>query len=114
MRLHRRHAARLENVPRWHRMDDRPISIAELAGAWLAAENAATASGTSNLQRRAVELSQLYEAAVRTASRDALWEAWEAAAQIEETSLVGTVDWTAARRVTELLRSEYHAAVRDE
>ncbi len=85
-------------------------SIEELAGAWLSAEDAASASGTSGMQRGALELSQAYEEAVRTASAAMLLSAWEAAAKIEAGCAVGTTERNAAHRVTELLRTEYHAA----
>lgn len=86
--------------------------IESLAGAWLAAEHELAAGsgnpGQSEINARA--LSERYDEAIRTASREDLRLAWEAARKIQGEQEMGSEAWANARRLSELLRREYQAA----
>ncbi|HEX2756026.1 MAG TPA: hypothetical protein VHM48_11210 [Candidatus Limnocylindrales bacterium] len=86
--------------------------IESLAGKWLAAEHELAAGsgnpGQSEINARA--LSERYDEAIRTASREDLRLAWEAARKIQGEQEMGSEAWANARRLSELLRREYQAA----
>jgi hypothetical protein len=90
-------------------------SIEGVAGAWLAAEQELAAGsgnpGQSEINARA--LSDRYDALIRTASREELRLAWEAARKIQGEQEMGSEAWANARRLSELLRGEYQAAEPD-
>ena len=90
-------------------------SIEGVAGAWLAAEQELAAGsgnpGQSEINARA--LSDRYDELIRTASREELRLAWEAARKIQGEQEMGSDAWANARRVSELLRGEYQAAEPD-
>lgn len=87
-------------------------SIEGVAGAWLAAEQELAAGsgnpGQSEINARA--LSDRYDELIRTASREELRLAWEAARKIQSEQEMGSEAWANARRLSELLRGEYQAA----
>jgi hypothetical protein len=87
-------------------------SIESVAGAWLAAEQA-LAGGSGNpahAEEAARALSERYDEMIRTASREDLRLAWEAARKIQAEQEMGSEAWANARRLSELLRGEYQAA----
>lgn len=84
----------------------------DLATRWLAAERRTFEEPASEaLANEAERLGLAYEAAVQAASQEELRLAWEAAMQVQGRQEMGSVEWTEARRVAELLRTEYRAAV---
>ena len=87
-------------------------SIEGVAGAWLAAEQELAGGsgnpGQSEINARA--LSDRYDEMIRTASREELRLAWEAARKIQGEQEMGSEAWANARRLSELLRGEYQAA----
>jgi hypothetical protein len=87
-------------------------SIEAIAGAWLAAEEelAAGSSNPTQSEINARALSDRYDEAIRTASREDLRLAWEAARKIQGEQEMGSEAWASARRLSELLRGEYLAA----
>jgi hypothetical protein len=85
-----------------------PDALDQLAAAWLAAEEAATSEPAR--EPDAVRLALLYEAALASASLEEVRLAWEAAHLAQAGTVMGSRDWAAARRVSELLRVEYAAA----
>jgi hypothetical protein len=90
-------------------------SIEEVAAAWLAAEQE-LADGSGNPAQSEVDardLSVRYEELIRTASREDLRLAWEAARKNQAEQEMGSEAWATARRVSELLRGEYQAADTD-
>jgi hypothetical protein len=90
-------------------------SIEAIAGAWLAAEESLSA-GSGNPAQSEIDaraLSDRYDEAIRTATREDLRLAWEAARKIQGEQEMGSEAWAAARRVSELLRGEYQAASDD-
>ena len=90
-------------------------SIEAVAGAWLAAEEE-LAGGSGNPVQSEVNaraLSDRYDEAIRTASREDLRLAWEAARKIQGEQEMGSEAWASARRLSELLRGEYQAAAPD-
>jgi hypothetical protein len=95
--------------------DDRSAdvdAIEVIAAAWLAAEGS-LAAGSGNPAQSEIDaraLSERYEAAVRTASREELRLAWEAARKLQGEQEMGSEEWANARRVSELLHDEYLAA----
>lgn len=99
--------------------DDPPTTaddaIESVAGAWLAAEQELAAGsgnpGKSEIDARA--LSERYDELIRTASREELRLAWEAARKIQGEQEMGSEAWANARRLSELLRGEYQAAEPD-
>ena len=93
--------------------DAATLSIEEIAAAWLAAEQD-LADGTSGNPQQAEgtarALSDDYDRAIRTATREELRLAWEAARKRQGEQEMGSEAWAGARRVSELLRGEYQAA----
>ncbi len=82
-----------------------------LAARWLEAEERTEIEPTNaTLAREAVRLALAYEDAIRAVSQEELRLAWEAARQRQGRELIGTKEWADARRVSELLRTEYEAA----
>lgn len=90
-----------------------PEAIEEIAAAWLAAESelAAGSGNPAQSEVRARTLSERYDEAIRTASREDLRLAWEAARVTQARQEMGSEAWADARRVSELLHDEYLAAV---
>jgi hypothetical protein len=87
-------------------------AIEDVAAAWLAAEQE-LAGGSGNPKQSEVDaraLSERYEELIRTASREDLRLAWEAARKSQGEQEMGSEAWATARRVSELLRGEYQAA----
>ena len=87
-------------------------SIEAIAAAWLAAE-ADLSTGSGNPAQTEIDaraLSARYDEAIRTASREDLRLAWEAARKTQAEQEMGSEAWAAARRLSELLRGEYQAA----
>ena len=87
-------------------------SIEAIAGAWLAAEEE-LAAGRGNpvpSEVNARALSDRYDEAIRSATREDLRLAWEAARKIQGEQEMGSEAWASARRLSELLRGEYQAA----
>lgn len=92
-----------------------PDSIEQIAGDWLAAEEE-LARGSGNPQQAEVtarELSARYDEAIRTAGREDLRLAWEAARHLQGETEMGSEAWASARRLSELLRGEYLALAPD-
>ena len=86
-------------------------SIESIAGAWLAAEEA-LARGSGNPEQSEItarDLSARYDEAIRTATREDLRLAWEAARKLQADTEMGSEAWASARRLSELLRGEYLA-----
>lgn len=87
-------------------------SIETIAAAWLAAEQE-LAGGSGNPEHsemKARDLSARYDEAIRSATREELRLAWEAARKIQADQEMGSEAWADARRLSELLRGEYLAA----
>ncbi|MBA2720781.1 MAG: hypothetical protein H0U52_16300 [Chloroflexi bacterium] len=87
------------------------VSIEQIAADWLAAEGD-LARGSGNPQQAEVtarDLSARYDEAIRTASREDLRLAWEAARVLQAATEMGSEEWAGARRLSELLRGEYLA-----
>ena len=92
-----------------------PGSLERLASDWLESERH-VAEGIRNpaqSEDNARGLSARYDEAIRSASREELRLAWEAARRNQGATDVGTEAWLQARRLSELLRSEYEAAPPD-
>jgi hypothetical protein len=92
---------------------DQPTTASadELATQWLAAEARAELEPASQaLAAQAAELGEAYDAAIRGATREELRLAWEAARVRQAQEEVGSRSWDDARRVSELLRTEYDVA----
>ena len=90
-------------------------SIEQIAGDWLAAEEQ-LARGSGNPEQAEVtarDLSARYDEAIRTASREDLRLAWEAARHLQGETEMGSEAWASARRLSELLRGEYLALAPD-
>jgi hypothetical protein len=86
-------------------------SIEELASLWLAAElKAAARPDLPRLSRDAARLGEAYDESVRAASLEELLLAWESARLGQAVLDTGSAEWADARRVSELLRTEYAAA----
>jgi len=93
--------------------DDQSIEV--IGAAWLAAEDS-LAAGSGNPEQSEIAaraLSARYDEAIRTASREDLRLAWEAARKIQGEQEMGSEAWASARRLSELLRGEYQAAEPD-
>jgi hypothetical protein len=87
----------------------RPLEV--LAAEWLAAERQATTMGNSGrFEGDARDISAEYDDAIRATSLEDLLLAVEAARGIQRNQEMGSVAWVEARRVSELLRTEYEAA----
>jgi hypothetical protein len=89
-----------------------PEAICELASAWLAAEIRATRE--PNREPEAIRLGLAYEASLAAASIEEKRLAWEEARQAQARTEMGSREWAAGRRVSELLRVEYLAAKQSE
>jgi hypothetical protein len=90
-------------------------SIERLAADWLDSERE-VADGVRNpaqAEETARDLSARYDEAIRSASREELRLAWEAARKNQGEREMGSEAWLEARRLSELLRSEYEAAPPD-
>ena len=88
-----------------------PESIEQIAGDWLAAEEE-LARGSGNPEQAEItarDLSARYDEAIRTATREDLRLAWEAARHLQAETEMGSEAWASARRLSELLRGEYLA-----
>lgn len=87
-------------------------SIEAIAAAWLASEEelAAGSGNPAQSEINARALSARYDEAIRTASREDLRLAWEAARKRQGEQEMGSEAWASARRLSELLRGEYQAA----
>ncbi len=88
-------------------------SIEETAAAWLAAEEdlaAGTSGNPEQAEGTARALSDDYDDLIRTATREELRLAWEAARKVQAEQEMGSEAWAGARRVSELLGQEYRAA----
>jgi hypothetical protein len=83
-------------------------ALEELASAWLAAEERSTIEPGHG--QVAVQRGIAYEAALAGASIEDIRLAYEAARQVQTGTEMGSREWVAARRVSELLRVEYLAA----
>ena len=86
-------------------------SIEQIAADWLAAEGD-LARGSGNPEQAEIaarDLSARYDEAIRTASREDLRLAWEAARVLQAATEMGSEAWAGARRLSELLRGEYLA-----
>lgn len=92
-------------------MTDGPLAIEDLARLWLASERDASRHGnTAGTEERARRASAAYEAAVTSASREDLLVAWHAALKSQHDQEMGSVSWSHAREVSELIRVEYLAS----
>lgn len=78
------------------------------AAEWLAAEDAV--STNPDAEPEAVRRGLAYEAALAVASLEEKRLAWEAARVVQASREIGSRQWAAARRVSELLRVEYSIA----
>jgi hypothetical protein len=90
-------------------------SIERLAADWLDSERE-VAEGVRNpaqAEETARDLSARYDEAIRSASREELRLAWEAARGNQGEREMGSEAWLEARRLSELLRSEYEASAPD-
>jgi hypothetical protein len=90
-------------------------SIERLAADWLDSERE-VADGVRNpaqAEETARDLSARYDEAIRSASREELRLAWEAARKNQGDREMGSEAWLEARRLSELLRSEYEASAPD-
>jgi hypothetical protein len=92
--------------------DDSPQEgIETLASDWLGTEEQARNDpDNAILQARAERLSEAYAAAIASATVEDLRLAWEAARRRQGQEEMGSRSWGDARRVSELLRTEYTAA----
>ena len=83
----------------------------DLATRWLAAEERAqTEPANETLAEEAARLGEAYDDAVGAASMEDLRLSWEAALRKQAGEEIGSRAWADARRVSELLRTEYEAA----
>jgi hypothetical protein len=83
----------------------------DLATRWLAAEERTqTEPANEALAEEAVRLGEAYDAAIGAASIEDLRLSWEAALRRQADEEMGGRAWADARRVSELLRTEYEAA----
>jgi hypothetical protein len=87
------------------------VGLEDLATRWLDAETRSQGeSANSQFADEAARLGEEYEAAVLVATQEELRLAWEAAKRRQAEEEIGSSRWADARRVSELLRSEYLAA----
>jgi hypothetical protein len=90
---------------------DEPNAIEELARVWLESEREASRQGNAaGTEERARQASAAYESAVTSASREDLLIAWHAALAVQHAQEMGSVAWSEAREVSELVRIEYQAS----
>lgn len=91
--------------------DDRPGVLLDLATGWLSAEVASVREpGRTELVGVAGERAGAYEAALAAATAQDVRLAWEQAVVRQAREEVGSAAWSAASRVSELLRFEDRAA----
>jgi hypothetical protein len=92
-----------------------PGSIERIASDWLDAERevAAGIRNAAQAEENARDLSARYDEAIRSASREDLRLAWEAAVRQQGEQEMGGDAWVQARRLSELLRTEYEASSPD-
>lgn len=82
----------------------------DLATRWLEAEQRSRTEPTNEaLADEAARLGEAYDAAVGAASQEDLRLAWESAQRRQAREEMGSRAWADARRVSELLRTEYEA-----
>ena len=92
-------------------MTEAPVAIEDLARRWLESERDASRQGNAaGTEQRAREASAAYEAAITSASREDLLVAWHAALKYQHAQEMGSVSWSHAREVSELIRVEYLAS----
>ena len=90
--------------------DDAGQAIEQLAAEWLESERIARDRGNAGgSEERAQAASGAYERAVTSASVEELLVAWHAALRVQYACEMGSVSWSEARTVSELLRVEYAA-----
>jgi hypothetical protein len=83
----------------------------DLARQWLAAEERVRIEpANTSLAHAAASLGEAYDEAVNAASLEELRLSWEAAQRAQAAQEIGGRAWADARRVSELLRTEYLAA----
>ena len=83
----------------------------DLARQWLVAEERVRLEpANEGLAQVAARLGEAYDEAVNAASLEDLRLSWEAAQRAQAAEEVGGRSWADARRVSELLRTEYQAA----
>ena len=87
------------------------VGLEDLATRWLDAETRSQGEpANSSIADEAARLGEEYDAAIATATQEELRLAWEAAARLQAAEEIGGPEWATARRVSELLRTEYLAA----
>lgn len=94
-------------------MRDEPVApgCEDLARQWLAAEARVRLEPANEaLAQVAARLGEAYDDAVTAATLEDLRLSWEAAQRAQAAEEVGGRSWADARRVSELLRTEYQAA----
>jgi hypothetical protein len=83
----------------------------DLARQWLTAEERVRLEPANEaLAQVAARLGEAYDEAVNAASLEDLRLSWEAAQRAQAAEEIGGRSWADARRVSELLRTEYLAA----
>jgi len=87
------------------------VAIEDLARDWLEAERTASVRGAADDQQ-AIDTSAAYDAAIRSASREDLLLAWQAALRRQGEVEMGSKAWEDARSVSQLLKAEYEASPR--
>jgi hypothetical protein len=91
--------------------DAMTVGLEDLATRWLEAETRSHGeAANSQFADDAASLGEEYEAAVGVATQEELRLAWEAAKRRQAEEEIGSSGWADARRVSELLRSEYLAS----
>jgi hypothetical protein len=92
-------------------MSDQPSTrpLEQIASEWLAAERQLTENPSITGEAIARELAAEYELGVRAATQEELRLVWEAARAAQARCEMGSAEWAEARRVSELLRTEYGA-----
>ena len=87
------------------------VGLEDLATRWLDAETRSQGEpANASFADDAARLGEEYDAAVATATQEELRLAWEAAVRLQAAEEIGGPEWATARRVSELLRTEYQAA----
>lgn len=94
-------------------MRDEPATLGceDLARQWLAAEERVRSEPANEaLAQTAARLGEAYDEAINAASLEDLRLSWEAAQRAQAGEEIGSRSWADARRISELLRTEYLAA----
>ena len=92
-------------------MTDERMAIEDLARLWLESERDASRQGNAaGTEERARRACAAYEAAVTSASPEDLLVAWHAALKSQHEQEMGSLSWSQAREVSELIRVEYLAS----